>query len=417
VTDRYGIGSKREYQKGKTVELTILSDDLVKALATVGRAVESRPTLPVLSHVLIKAEEYGTVEFAGTNLEQFVVKRVDLNVDMEGALTVPWRLFNDLAATFPDGEPVELSTPDDPDGLRVKCGKAEANLKGISADEFPKLPYIEGEPITRFAPGDLMTRLSQVTYAAATDESRLILTGVFVETKSGDLSFVTADGFRLAWRRDEIMGEFNLKDVTAGNTGSFVMPAECAVDLVRLLAAQIKDEHKEDVVLFLNPQRSQAMFRLYDVDVTTQLIEGQFVNYRQIVPQSHATRTVADRRELTALLKSAQVFNPIKGLPFTVRLVIEWDYSRAEAELNNTGKLTVTASGIEIGEFSGDMHCHLEGEPVEIAFNCKFLLEALTACGTPKVALELNGGTHPGVVKPVGNDNYQCVIMPMHIRS
>jgi len=387
------------------MKLTIRTEDLTKALAIVGKAVATRPTLPVLSHVLIQVDsEKATLLLAGTNLEQFIIQRHSMAVEESGALTVPWRLFNDLAGTFVKDELVTLTAEEGEDILHVECGKSKSDLRGIDSKEFPMLPGVleTGEPLCLFAPGDLAERLAQVVFAAATDESRPILTGVYVQSKEGVLSFVTADGFRLAWRHDNVPF---LSDGSLMADGSFVMPAEAAKILCGLLAAQIKAGHESEVSLFISPTRNAVYWRLYDVDLCTQLLEGNFVNYPQIVPTSHTTRLVLDRRELERHLKTMMVFK------------VDIIHLEVGTRINGQGTLHISAQDAETGEVESTMTVDMEGDPVLIAFNAKFLLDSLNACGTAQVVMELSGSTRPGVVKPVDDDSYLGVIMPMHVRE
>ena len=382
------------------MKLTIRTEDLTKALAIVGKAVATRPTLPVLSHVLIQVDsEKATLLLAGTDLEQFIIQRLDsMAVEESGALTVPWKLFNDLTGTFVKDELVTLTAEEGEDILHVECGKSKSDLRGIDSKEFPMLPKVleTGEPIGLFSPDDLAERLAQVTFAAANDESRPILTGVYVQAIKGVLSFVTADGFRLAWRHDET----DLAD------GSFVMPGKAADTLVGLLAAQIKAGHDLDVSLFIDSTRNAVHWRLYDVDLCSQLLEGNFVNYTQIVPTSRATRLVLDRRELERHLRTMMVFHVD---------IIHLDVTATEG--HQEGTLCISAQDAETGEVESTMTVDMDGDPVLIAFNAKFLLDALNACGTAQVVMELSGSTRPGVVKPVDDEHYLGVIMPMHVRE
>jgi len=383
------------------MNLTVNSKKLFDALSTVGKAISARPAiLPVLSHVFIHADGDDLV-LAGTDLEQFIVQRVTAVVEEGGELTVPARLFTDLVKTFEPTANVSLSVEEGQETLHIECGKSKADIRGLPVQEYPAFPSVltGGEMVGRFSPADLAFQLSQVTFAAADDESRPILTGVYVESKGGTLSFVTADGFRLAWRHSET----DLAD------GTFVMPGKAAGILVKLLAQQIADGHgKEDVSLWMEYHRRAVNWRLYDCDLTTQLLEGNFINYHQIVPQQHTTRVVVDRSGLERLLKTVGTFK-VPNVHLEMRCI--------ELGQPASGVLRVTAQDPETGEVGGEMFCDMEGEPLTIAFNVRYLEDAIRACATDRVAFEFGDNTRPGTVKPVGNDNYLCVVMPMHLRD
>jgi len=391
------------------MKISIESKYLNQALAAAGKAIESRPILPVLSHVLLCADTAkATLDISGTDLERFiVVHEQGVGVEESGSLTVPWKLLKELVATFRADKLVHLESGDD-DRLTVKCGKAEATLRGLPAKEFPNAPSVlsDSELVSSFEPNDLAERLSQVAFAAATDESRSILTGVFVESKAGDLAFVTADGFRLAVRKDPIEGAFKMLsgDGVSTGDGSFVMPGAIARDLIGLLA-----DETDDVSLFMSPDNRAAYWRLADIDVVTQLLQGNYVNYRQIIPSNHTTRVIVNRAKLTAPLKSADLFVRDTHI---LRFEISGDPN------SPTGKLRIVAENSETGNFDGDMSVSLDGEPVSIAFNSQFVQQALDACGTDEVVLELSGNTRPGVIRPNEKESrYLNVIMPMHLRE
>jgi len=381
------------------MNLTVKAKQLSAALASVGKSVATRPTLPVLSHILLQADQDSqTLVLAGTDLEQFVVRRVICDVQENGSLTVPARLLTDLVKTFQDSETVTLTVSGET--LKVQCGKSEADVRGIDANEYPMLPAVMtgGEMVGRFSPDSLAVRLSQVTFAAASDESRPILTGVYVQAVEGVLSFVTADGFRLAWRHDST----ELAD------GTFVMPGKAADILVKLLAEQVANGHTEDVSLWMDANQRAVCWRLYDCDMTTQLLEGTFVNYKQIVPNKWATRLTVDKRELERQLRTVSTFKVQN---------VHLEMMALDPGAPASGKLSITAQDPEAGKVGGEMWCDMVGDVLTIAFDAKFLSDAVRACATDKIALEFTDAGRPGVVRPVDSDNYLCVIMPMHLRG
>ena len=392
------------------MKLTILSSELTTALSFVGRAVASRPTLPVLSHVLVRADaDTGTLYISGTDLEIRVDTSTPANVLESGALTVPARLFTDFVNSLSVDGTVQLtSTESNPDHLLLEQGKVEATLRGISADEFPMPPSVveNGERVATFEPEDLRARLDQVVGSAATDESRPILTGVFIERKAGSLSLVSADGFRMSLRVDDVD-----VDVDESEDWTAVVPAKALAELVRAL----KDE-KENVSLWQSGNSSVA-FRLSRLTLTTQLLTGNYINYRQIIPANHVTSAIVNLEELEKALKTALVFNPEKKAPFSVK----FSFVVSDA-LDHTGLLRLHAEGVDLGDCDSELNVQIEeGESMDVALNAQFTLYALGAVDTALVKFELNGSTRPVVLKPVGKNDvdgqYTHVIMPMHVRS
>jgi len=390
------------------MKLTLPVSHLLAALTDANGCVESRPTLPVLSHVYIAANaETYDVTVAATNLEQFIYVNVGgATVEESGAWTVPAQLMLDFVKTLPKDESCTLELSKNTLGaLNISCGKAEADIKGISADEFPMRPSVfeNGNTIARFSASDLLNNLKRVAYAAATDESRPVQTGVYIKSEEGTLSLCTADGYRLALIEKE----------TNQPEGQFILPASTAKELLKLLG-----DLDGEVTLDLAVQANAVLWRLGYCDLVSQLIEGKYVNYRQIVPglNTHKTRITVDRNELTRALNTAKLFGKeySKGKqPFALVL-----FDLAPLEGYEEGTLRISATSVELGDYETALRVGVDGEAnFRSAFNTYFVLDAVKACGTDRVVFEFTEGTRPAVVKPDGDDTYTCVIMPMHRRE
>lgn len=377
-----------------------LQENLSRGLAVVGRAVAANPTLPVLSHVLVKAIN-GTsqqIHLAATDLELSIACRIGAKVEKEGAFTLPARLFGDLVNALP-AERIDLSRVNGP--LHLACGRNEADVKGIDAQEFPALSAIEGQHTLEIDPIVLRQMIARVAFAASVDESRPVLTGVQVRLDDQTLTMAAADGFRLSVCTAQLPAQI-------GEPISIIVPARALRELLRLS----KDE-TAPVGIHITPARSQILFHLHgqpgasvtEVNLISQLIEGNYPDVSTIVPRSHRTCTVLERQSLLKACKTALIF---------VRAEANVVYLKVRPE---AGQVHVRAASAEMGETGIDVDASVEGEAIEIAFNGQFLVEALSALDEGRVALETTCASQPGLLRPVGDDGFVHVIMPMAIRG
>jgi DNA polymerase-3 subunit beta len=378
-----------------------LQENLARGLSIVGRAVSTRPTLPVLSHVLLAGEQ-SQIKLAATDLETFIVCRLGAKVEQEGEITVPARLFIDLVNSLPT-ERIDLSIDDQT--LHLVCAKNEADVKGIDAQEFPLLPEVGDDFQILLQPELFRQMIAQVVFAAATDESRPILTGVLARFDEDTLTMAAADGFRLSVR------QAHLPEPIAEPI-SVVIPAKALNELAR-----ISGEEDEPIGVYITPARSQVLFhlqgdagankgRIFGIDMVSQLIEGNFVNYRQIVPKNYSTRTVFDTQQLLRACRTANIFARNEAN------VIHMDITPGDGS-----SVRISATSAEMGDSTVDLDAMVEGEAITIAFNVRFLIEVLSVMESAQVALETVSSGNPGVLRPVGSEDFVHVIMPMHIRS
>jgi DNA polymerase-3 subunit beta len=376
------------------VKVSCLQENLAKGLSIVGRAVASRSTLPVLSNVML-ATDSGRLKLSATNLEIGINCWVGAKVEEEGATTVPARLLTDFVNSLPP-ERIDMELSVRTQTLNTRCARFEANIKGIDAQEFPAIPTTDdGERVIRLEPEALRQMIDQVVFAAATDESRPILTGVLTHFEGNRLTMAAADGFRLSVRSVPLSQPTDeLIDV--------IIPARSLAELARISSDQ------EDLVeVVITPARNQILFHLRDVDLVSQLIEGRFPDYRQIIPTSSTTRTVLDTSGFLKAVRVSHLF--ARDSANIVRVEI------APGDELMPGHLTLAATSAELGDNVGQLDAAVEGAPIEIAFNAKYLIEVLSVMDAAQVALETTASSSPGVLRPVGDDDFLHVIMPMHL--
>lgn len=378
------------------MKVSCLQENLAKGLSIVGRAVARRSTLPVLSNVMLVTDN-NRLKLSATNLELGINCWVGAKVEDEGATTVPAQLLTDFINSLPP-EQVDLELSVRTQTLNMRCARFEANIKGIDAQEFPIIPTAdEGEHVIRLAPEAMRQMIDQVVLAAATEESRPILTGVLAQFEGDRLTMAAADGYRLSVRSAP------LSQPTGGEKVEVIIPARALMELARISADQ-----EDPVEIIITPARNQILFHMQDIDLVSQLIEGKFPDYRQIIPSDHTTRTVLDT---SGFLKAARVSHLFaRDSDKSVRLEI------VPGDELMPGHITLAATSAELGDNVGQLDASIEGDPLEIAFNAKYLIDVLTVIDTAQVILETTSSSSPGLMRPVGDDDFIHVIMPMHLR-
>jgi DNA polymerase-3 subunit beta len=368
-----------------------MQENLARGLSLVSRAVSSRATLPVLSNVLLKTQD-GGLRLTATNLEIGISAWVPGKIEADGAMTVPARLFTDIVSGLPAGERVDLHMEKD-DTLLVRAGTYRTHLRGIEAEEFPVIPSAGDRPTTQVSQKALRRALGEVVFAAAADEARPILTGVLTRLGGETLTLAAADNYRIAVKTLPLLQP--VEDT------SVVVPARSYAELMRILG-----ETEDGMDIILAPAKNQVIFRGDTTEVVSRLIDGQFPNYQSVLPTSHSTRALVDRGDLLKAVRlSALIASSAANV---VRLGF--------GEEDHPAAVSVAAAA-DIGDAEGQVDVKLEGDPVTIAFNARYLVEALQSLEAEELAIELSGPLSPGVLKPIDDPAYVHVIMPVRTPS
>ena len=376
------------------MRLSCLQENLNWGLSVVGRAVATRTTLPITNNVLL-ATDQSRLKLVATNLEMAISCWIGAKVEEEGAITVPARLLTEFISSLPSDR-VDISLSPRTKTLGLKCARFEARISGVDAKDFPPIPKVEDGIATRVEVDALRQGISQVVFAAATEESRPVLTGVDANFDGDLLTLAAADGFRLAVYKLPLATPVSQK-------AEVIIPARTLSELNRLVADQ-----EEAIEITVNSNKSQALFRLKNVELVSQLVQGTFPQYAQLIPQSYNTRVVVDVAEFLRATKTASIF--ARDGSGIVRLVMT-----PGSELT-PGKLTISARSEEVGDDIGEIDATVEGEEAKIAFNGRYLTDVLSVLHESQVALETTNPSSPGVVRPVGVDNYIHVVMPMFVQ-
>lgn len=379
------------------MKLTCKQPDLAKGLSTVIHAVSNRSSLPILSNILLTAEG-DRVRLSATNLEIAITCYVPANIQEPGSITIPARLLTDFVNGLPAAD-VKLDQPESA-GLAVKVSGqgGQATIRGMDSSDFPNIPSgDEGEQVTTIDTAELRRLISQVAFAAATDDARPVFTGVLARVRNERLTFAAADSFRLAVATADLPGVADVADV--------LIPARTLNELGRILPTEGTTQ------MIVTPNRNQALFRAGDVELVSNLIQGQFPNFEGIVPKSHSTRVTLPTDQFHAAAKRTNLF--ARDSANIVRLTV----GAGEPGGLTPGAVTLAATAEDAGDTTNNIEeAAVDGPGIEIIFNVKFLTDVLGVIETPQVALELNSPQQPGVIRPGGADGekYTYVIMPMH---
>ena len=335
------------------MKLSCLQENLSPALGVVGRAAASRTTLPITQNVKLSTDE-SRLKLAATNLEIAISLWTGAQIEEEGEITVPARLLTELVNSLP-AERIDLETTSDPTALKINCARFEAQINGTDAEEFPPIPEVESALAGKVDAKVLNDAINHVAFAAATEDSRPVLTGVQVELSGDDFTFAGADGFRLAVYKGKLQEPVS-------EDADFIVPARSLQDIGRSLpvssstrptpprdrqrdAASSQDVSNDPVEFMVTPTKGQALFKFGDVEFVTQLVQGTFPNYSQLIPDSFETRAVVDLAGFLSATRTASIL--ARDGAGIVRLQV------TEGEDGGPGSLSIVSTAEEVGGEQG----------------------------------------------------------------
>ena len=360
---------------------------LGQALQVVSRAISSRTTLPILNNILIETTSEG-LALTATNLEIGIRKLVPAEVETEGSTTAPARLLTDFVGTLPDDE-LEMTLDGATQTLNLRCARFDTHIKCIEAEEFPPGPRPDEGDRLEVALDDLVGAVEQTQMAASTDEARPVLTGVLVQVQGGNLTLAATDGHRLAVRKLAAAGSSDLD-------ASLIVPARALAELSRVLKGE-----PGKVEVIISKARNQVFFRAGSSELTSRLIDGKYPNYAQVIPSKSSTKVKVSTAELTQTVRAVSLF--ARDSANVIRV-------KAQA-----GALTLSATTNEVGDSKAEMAADVDGSDIQIAFNARYVLDALGVIGEDEVELLFDGPLSPGLMRPPGKEHYLYVIMPVRV--
>ena len=381
------------------MKISCLQENLSRGLGVVGRAVANRATLPVTQNVLLSIDQ-SMLKLSATNLEIAITTWVGAMIEEPGSITVPARLLTEFVNSLPNDK-IDLQLEQGSGLLQISSGSSNAHINTTDASEFPPIPTVDDGIPAAVDPVVLKSAIARVAFAAATEESRPVLTGVELKLNESQFTMAAADGFRLAVQHGALLQPVP-EEITV------IIPARTMNELSRLISNQ-----EEPVEILMTPAKGQVMFRVRGgdtVEIVSQLLQGTFPNYEQLIPQSYTTRAIMDLPTVLRAARTASIFARDGSNIIRMHLIP----STSDEE---PPRAEISAQSEEVGDNQDLVDLdEIEGEEGKIAFNSRYLLDVLSVLEKGKVALETTTSSSPGVFKPTDSAEYIHVVMPMFVQ-
>jgi DNA polymerase-3 subunit beta len=373
-------------------------DDLLEAVQFASRAISNRATLPVLSGLRIEAMEGGTVVIAATDLELTMETSFKAGIDEPGKAIVPGRLFGEMSRSLGSGQVTVVGGEAE---VEIGSGRGQFRVRSLAPDDYPALPIEDGGSgdsssiSVEMDAGLIAVALNQVIRAASSDESRQVLTGVLWEVEAGTLTLAATDSYRLAVRSLDISGG-------PAETKKVVLPARTLGELSRALqgtAGTVTATIRENLVAFSLPRSGETGLGAGASVIGSRFIEGEFPNYRQLIPQGYTNALTVDREALLEVTKRVGLLAQ-NNLP---------------VKLSLSSELEVSAHTPDVGEGQEVLDAEYEGEPFVIAFNPQFLHDGASAVQSERVVIEAGDGLKPAILRGEAEPGFSYLLMPVRL--
>ncbi len=374
------------------MKVSVQQQHLSHGLGLVSRAVSPRSTLPVLANILVATDE-GRLRLSATNLELGISSWIPAQIGEDGAITVPARTFVDLVSALPN-DMVHLALNTRTQTLTVTCGSNTTDIKGIDAQEFPPMPVPDLADGVSLNVSDFKEMIQQVVFAASNDDARPVLQGVLMTIAENQVTLAATDGFRISVRKALLANPVR-QAVTV------IIPGRALSELARIAA-----DGDQTLTMNIPAGRGQVVFRLKDAELVSQLIDGNFPDYKAIIPRSSKTHTILSVPGFLKACKQAEIIAREGNNVVRMNILPQGD---------QPGVIEISAQSEETGTSDVKVDANIDGPALLIAFNVKYLREVLDVIKTPSVALETNQNNTPATLRPIGDDDFVHVIMPMHL--
>lgn len=358
-------------------------ENLNRGLGIVSHVASKNTNLPILNNIMISAKD-GILSLVATNLEIGVVANVRSKIDEDGSFTVPAAVIaNYINLVSSDNIDIELDGKE----LEVKSGKQNTKIKGEGASEFPIIPEVEKNIEFKINGEELIKSVSQVVSSASMDDTRPEISGVFMYFNNLELTLAATDSYRLAEKKSKL--------ITGKEEKKVIVPQRTIQELVRICGIHTPEE----VIIHIND--NQILFNLGDVKLSSRLIEGEYPDYKQIIPENFNTEAIIDKNEFIKVVKGASLFSKSGINDVNLAFLVE------------KGEISINALNTQLGENTASVSGKITGKDNDIVFNYKYLLDGLTNIDTQNVILKIIDNANPGIFMPEGKDDFAYIIMPI----
>jgi DNA polymerase III subunit beta len=364
------------------MKLICSRDRLMEAIAIVQKSVASRSTLPILEGILVEAAD--GVKLTGYDLETGIECQVDADVPESGSIVINSRMFGDIIRKLPD-DIVTIETSANL-SIQIECGSTHFSIKGIRADDYPKIPVVEDAQHLSVKQNLLRDMIRQTLFAVSNDESRPILNGCYFYCDGHHLELVAIDGFRLALRRKEIGTDLPVM--------RFIIPGKALNEVGRILAAN-------ETMVEIYPAQNHILFNNGRVKLVSRLIQGEYMNYKGIIPQTAETTVTISPHALLSAIERASLVITTEDRRYPVRLTMPDD------------ETLVVSANTEIGTLREEISVAMNGNRIDIDFNPRYFLDALKVIEEEEIAVIFNGSMGPCVLKPLDSQDFSYLVLPL----
>jgi DNA polymerase-3 subunit beta len=372
------------------MKVVLTRGDLLRGVMTVQSAVASKNTMPILANVLLEAKDK-RLEFVATDLDMGIRCSVPAEIVEKGNITINAKKLSDIVRELPEAT-VELEI-DDSHKMILVCQKSNFKVHGLPKDDFPILPEVKKDRVVKIKGSLLQEMIRKTIFAVSTDETRYVLNGVYFQVDGGKLRMVATDGHRLAFIQKKLEGKNDDKT-------SVIIPTKTLNELSKVISDLGKGK-EDELIVECYVTDNQIKFVIEGVEIVSRLIEGQFPNYEQVIPKESDKKIEASVSELASATRRVAILTSEKS-----------NSIRYQAK---NGKLTISSKTPDMGEAKEEMDVDYKGEEISIAYNSKYVLDVLKNVGTDTVNIELTQALSPGILRPKGDTDYLCVIMPMRV--
>ncbi len=387
------------------MDIVCKQSELNNAIQLVSRAVASRPSHPILSNLLVTADEVtNKISLTGFDLNLGIQTSFDATVSQSGAITIPSRLLSEIVSKLPNESPVSLTVEELSDNILLKSDRGSFNIKGIASDDYPKLPFVESGTSLEIDSSSFLKALKMTIFSSSNDESKQLLTGVNFKFKKSILESAATDGHRLAVilnNDQDLNPQDNSDDLKESDFNlSVTIPTRSLREIEKLVSCK---QHENLIKLFYD--KGQVVFISANQIITTRTLEGTYPNYSQLIPDSFSKVFKFNRNSFIESLER-------------IAVLADQQSSVVKINLNDDRYASISADAQDIGNAEELLPVTYSGEKLEIAFNVKYLLEGLRVISSENVLLKCNLSTTPAVLVPDDNiTSFTYLVMPVQVRS